>query len=289
MTELTSLKCSELVKASRNNENSISHCVEELWTEGKSLGRKAVEHPLESTLLTALAIGTAYYGVKRLRSPYSQSQVAALAEQSQVRLAAFRPQVLTPLPAAIAEIEAMPALHGAGFLETETVRKLSFSPGKVRGFGVGQATYAIAPTEIPLATRGLATCGGLVVQNEKTGLHYLAHLDCAVSPSQIRSSLSSFNLAESNIYLMRGPRNFMVDSCVVEALRTTPGALERLKFVQGVTDGRASCYGIGSYRGAIYGFSPRMNAWPLFQTGQPGARQLTLITGNAAVRSARAG
>lgn len=272
-----------LATASADNESGWSRVASSAWQKTSELATKAsdsiAEHPAEAIATAALAAGVIYLGIRHasLKCGSSRVGLAAVAEQGELKLGAFRKEVMKPPSASIAEMKQLTELLPSQIANVEVIRSLQFLPDNVKGHLIGQATYGIARLETPLATRGLSTCGSLVVQNEKQGIHYLAHLDCGVSPSDIRKSLSVFDLSQANIYLMKGPNNYMVDAAVVEALRTTPGALQRLRFVQGFVDETGYTHGITSFRNGIYRFQPQMKMWPEFNTGLPSAAEMARI------------
>lgn len=280
-TELNVLTYSETLPAGANDSNALwSHLSAQAWQPAGSAlsdaSKSIHEHPLEWAAGAILAGGAIYLGATRLvpRFCSARNAIGAITEQSEVNFVAFRPKIMRPSAAAIAEMNVLPDSLPKSVTDVGMLTGLKFLPENLQGHVIGQATYGIAKAEVPLATNGLATCGALVVQCERSGFHYLAHLDSAVSPSQIRSSLSLFDLSQSRIFLMRGPTNYRVDAAVAEALRTTPGALQRLRFVEGVVDTSGYAHGIASYGGELYRFSPQMKTWKMFQTGQPTAAEL---------------
>lgn len=252
----------------------------EVWRKPVELAKGAytvaAEHPVETAIGAAVAAGAIYLGSTRaLPRLFSQrTAVGAVIEQGELRLAAFRPHVMKPSAAALAEMELLPVSLSGSAANIEVVTCLNFLPKELRGHMIGQATFGIARADVPLTTRGLYTCGALIVQCERSGLHYLAHLDAAVAPSQIRSSLALFDLSQSRIFLMKGPHNFRVDAAVAEVLQASPGAMQRLRLVQGMVDDTGKVFGVTSYRGGLYRFSPQMRQWPGFETGQPTRREL---------------
>lgn len=145
----------------------------------------------------------------------------------------------------------------------------SFPHLEIRGLRVGQAAYGIASSDLPLATRGLFTCSALVVQSEKAGMHYLAHLDTGETAGQIVSSLKSFDLSKSRIFLLKGSYgDIAAEKHLLEALSQTPGALQNLRIGAAASDG-TSLYGIVSYKNQLYRFDPKMTtAWPLVEAGK---------------------
>lgn len=282
-SELQTLTRSEvLTAATTEKSDGLSNAATAAWDKSTSLASRAyntaTEHPVETAVAAVAAAGVLYFGARSLASRFTTARTAAsaLAEEG-VTVRAFRPKVLEPCSKVVAELKTVPELLPRQTAHIEVVGGLQHLPKTLRGQGVGQATFAIASADVPLATRGLSTCGALVVQSENQGLHYLAHLDCAVTPSQIRSSLSLFDLSQSRIFLMKGPNNHMVDSIVVEALSTTPGALQKLRFVEGALETNGITYGMASYRNGLYRYSQNMRAWPTFQTGQPSAAFLKTI------------
>lgn len=278
--ELPTLTRSEVLGAATTEKSDgWSNAATAAWDKSASLASKAyntvAEHPIETAVVSVAAAGVLYFGARSLASRFATARTTAgaLAEPG-VTVKAFRPKVLEPCSRVVSELKTVPELLPRQTAHIEVVGGLEHLPKALRGQGVGQATFAIAKADVPLATRGLSTCGALVVQSEKEGLHYLAHLDSAVTPSQIRSSLSLFDLSQSRIFLMKGPNNHMVDSIVVEALSTTPGALQKLRFVQGAVESNGVTYGMASYRNGLYKYSQNMRAWPTFETGQPTAAVL---------------
>ncbi|MBY0551120.1 MAG: hypothetical protein K2W95_27825 [Candidatus Obscuribacterales bacterium] len=280
-SELPALTRAEVLgAASTEKSDGWSNAATSAWDKSASLATKAYniasEHPVETALATVAAAGVFYFGTRSLasRCVTARTTAGALAEPAEVTIKAFRPKVLEASSAIVSELKCVPELLPRQTAHIEVIGGLKHLPEALQGQGVGQATFAIAKAEVPLATRGLSTRGALVVQSEKQGLHYLAHLDCGVTPSQIRSSLSLFDLSQSRIFLMKGPKNYMVDSIVVEALSTTPGALRALRFVEGAVEANGITYGMASYRNGLYKFSQNMRAWPTFETGQPTASLL---------------
>jgi hypothetical protein len=101
-----------------------------------------------------------------------------------------------------------------------------------RAASVPQARYGLAPLSVPLKTGGLDTCSALCVVDRSRGLQYLAHADATVFPGAIGNSLDRLNMSASESFLLPGVRGMSgTAENVLAALRTIPGAIDRLKVV----------------------------------------------------------
>lgn len=75
-----------------------------------------------------------------------------------------------------------------------------------QGLFVPQGRFNVEPLSTPLATDGLALCTALIIIDETSGRHYLAHIDNHVSAEQLAASLmgAGLNLQHSRIYVLPG-------------------------------------------------------------------------------------
>lgn len=230
-----------------------------------------VEHPVESVAVAGAVLAGLYC---------SRFQIGRL-----LGLARANPQIAGSLVESTGTALERKAL-GEGLLKLENLgyRSLLPKPGtmasseialhsfpniEISGRGVAQAAYGISSAEVPLATRGLFTCSALVVQNEKAGMHYLAHLDTTESAAQILHSLKSFDLSKSRIFLLKGSYgDIATERHLLEALSQRPGALQNLRIGAAACDG-ASTYGIVSYKNQLYRYDRKMmTSWPMLETGK---------------------
>ena len=99
----------------------------------------------------------------------------------------------------------------AGMLSSQNSKKET-------GRWVEQSAFAIAPIDVPLSTGGLATCVGLAAIAEPQEKHYLAHVDRAVTPNQLRTSLASFDMRQSRFFLREGLLHSAVSDMVISTL-----------------------------------------------------------------------
>jgi hypothetical protein len=197
--------------------------------------------------------------------------------QSAVRLNVFRPKIFDfDMSAAESRHKLWESGNPVSRLEsTAKPTTLDLPELSIQGQAVGQATYAIAPLDVPLATRGLSTCRALVVQDKRAGLHYLAHLDSGVVADQIRDSLKGFDLGRSNLYVMRGAEESGVTHEVIEALRGNKKALRNLKFI--APEDAQPDAGLISYQGRILKLTRDVADWPKFETEPPTADDLAFL------------
>lgn len=120
------------------------------------------------------------------------------------------------------------------------------------GFFVTQGLFRVDKINVPLATAGLNTCSALVVISNDKKLHYLAHIDSNVSEEEINKSLTSFDLDDSEIFIMGGPYPSSVPRNIIGSIINSPG-LNNLKFIS--TSEQGIFQGITSYNGELY-FAP---------------------------------
>jgi len=151
---------------------------------------------------------------------------------------------------------------------TDNAKSVNFSASRYRGPSdgslLGQATFAVAPIDQPLATNHLVTCAGLVVQNEKAGLHYLAHLDVGVTAEQIAASLKSFPLSDANVYLLPGPAPSPVWDHVLRTITDLKGTSSNTWLVR--PDRGTETGSIISHVGKIFnGRNVSMQNWQAFK------------------------
>jgi hypothetical protein len=201
---------------------------------------------------------------------------AAATERTAVKLNVFRPKLFDyDLVAAEVRHEAWESAGRVTPLELRAKPvKLGLPELSIQGQAVGQATYAIAPLDTPLSTRGLATCRALVVQDQRAGLHYLAHLDVGVSADQISNSLKGFDLKRSKLYVMGGSAESSVTNEIIEALRENKTALKNLKFIAAED---TSNVGLISYQGRVLKLTRDIGEWPTFETEIPTADDLAFV------------
>ncbi len=119
----------------------------------------------------------------------------------------------------------------------------------LRGQNIGQGAFGIAPLDCPLSTGGLATCSGLVLQNEKAGVHYLAHVDIGVSAEQLKASLKGFPVEESKAFLHPGNMNSPVWDYVLQTLKDINIPMENVQLIRPNPAARGQ---IVSYANSIY-------------------------------------
>ncbi|MBX9720803.1 MAG: hypothetical protein K2X81_05380 [Candidatus Obscuribacterales bacterium] len=104
--------------------------------------------------------------------------------------------------------------------------------GGLKGQNIGQGAFGIAPMDCPLSTGGLATCSGLLIQNERAGIHYLAHVDIGVSAEQLKASLKGFPVEESKAFLHPGNVDSPVWDYVLQTLKDINVPMENVQLIR---------------------------------------------------------
>jgi hypothetical protein len=116
-----------------------------------------------------------------------------------------------------------------------------------------QAFFQDAEIATPLATDGLLTCSALALIDRRAGWHYLAHVDQSVDSLRVRESFADYDLAESEIFILRGPLANETGKLIMSALRMR-GAHRQAREVAFPTLGFP---GITIYQGRLYQAPPR--------------------------------
>lgn len=96
---------------------------------------------------------------------------------------------------------------------------------------VQQGEFAVAPSTVALETGGLDTCGAIIVQDTKQGMHYLAHADIYHEPAALYASLRGLDLKAANLYFMPGKIPSVTAQNMVRGLMREPQALSNIKFL----------------------------------------------------------
>ena len=300
------LELSPLLRSEGSTWSSIANSAYDMaGTVIKGVRTGIEEHPTECAVTAATVLGLVALGrtagVRSLFRGGSPSTLhlaetpARLAIVNETASAALQRSSITavkPFRSELFGIEPslVKMLDSRRFLSTQerTVANLAldrssgvvlgkFRGGATGGIHVGQAMYGIASLEQPLATSGLSTCGALVVKSEQQGLHYLAHLDSAVTSREISRSLQIFDLSKSEIFFLKGPVASPVENTVICALRKSPQALSQLKFVTGLTETFAPKVGLISHRAGLYQLTPAVKTWSKFELPQPKNADLVLF------------
>jgi hypothetical protein len=127
------------------------------------------------------------------------------------------------------------------------------------GRHVRQAEFAIAPLDMALNTNHLAICAALVVRDYRAGTHYLSHVDHLVRPQEIAASLSGFDLARSDIGILRGPVPSNVASNILTGLQQRFGTIPRLTLLKQAEQTSLTLRGLISNRDGWFSLPPLKN------------------------------
>lgn len=218
------------------------------------IGAAAVGLSLATVATGGLAIRYAPSALRFLlqASPAAESLAANAETATAITLGGLRPKLFDIAPEvaqqAQKEFDAMWAssqasqsvfsrsldgLHHLSVSLRTAARVRAFPAEAQSGRVVGQAAFATAGTGETLATHGLGPCRGLIINNRRAALQYLAHVDVATTADEIKQSLANFPLVGARAYLARGLDESPVEDTVRKALGEI--GLKRIRVIQ--TDG----------------------------------------------------